>query len=205
MNYKQRKELLKKRLGEITSQEIEKHQVVLLGDCVFQYLDTSKFFEGLTVYNNGIGGDTTEQLQESLYKRAIKFKPSKLFLSIGTNDFGFDNMSVREIYNNTIDIIQEIKRRSKDTEIYIVSVLPVNPANKDYIDRFYVDSRDNTEITMLNYYLKNYARKNRLHFIDAKKELATSFDQLDLNYTFDGFHLNEQGYSVLSKIIKQYI
>jgi len=204
MEKKQRKEIYKKRMAEITSQEVEKNQVVLLGDCVFGYLKTDKYFQDLTVYNNGISGDTTEQLKETLYKRAIKFKPRKLFLSIGSNDFGFDGMSVREIYNNIMEIVSEIKRRSKDTQIYLVSILPVNPANIDYILRSYVDSRDNKEITMLNYYLKNYARKNKLIYVDEKKELSTSFDQLDLTYTFDGFHLNEQGYSVLSKIIKQY-
>lgn len=205
MNSKDRKKHYKNRLQDITEQQIEKGQIVLLGDCVIEYFDTEKYFPELTVYNNGISGDTTELLMETLYKRAIKYKPSKLFLSIGSNDIGFEGRSVKEIYNNIIEIIQEIKTRSKDTEIHLVSVIPVNPANKDFINREYVDRRDNYEIGMLNYYLRNYARKNRIKYVDARRELSTSFDQLSLEYTFDGFHLNESGYDVFSKLIKQYI
>lgn len=205
MNSKDRKKHYKNRLQDITEQQIEKGQIVLLGDCVIEYFDTEKYFPELTVYNNGISGDTTELLMDTLYKRAIKYKPSKLFLSIGSNDIGFEGRSVKEIYNNIIEIIQEIKTRSKETEIHLVSVIPVNPANKDFINREYVDRRDNYEIGMLNYYLRNYARKNRIKYVDARRELSTSFDQLSLEYTFDGFHLNESGYDVFSKLIKQYI
>jgi lysophospholipase L1-like esterase len=199
------REHYKKRLTEICDQDIKKGQVVLIGDCVIEYLDCNKYLPEFEVYNNGISGDTTELLFNSLYKRAVKFKPSKLFISIGSNDFGFEGSGVKETYNKIIDIVSEVKKRSKDTEIFLLSVLPVNPAHMDFINREYVDSRDNYEINMLNYYLKNYARKNQINFVDAKKALSTSFDQLNLNYTFDGFHLNESGYDVFSKLIKQYI
>ena len=61
-----------------------------------------------------------------------------------------------------VGIVKEVQSRSKETEIHIVSVIPVNPAIKDFINREYVDARDNYEISMLNYYLRNYARKNRI-------------------------------------------
>lgn len=205
MDKKRIREHYKIRMEEICSQEVVKEQIVFLGDCVMEYFNTEKYFPNLVIYNHGISGDTTELLQKSLYKRAIKFKPSKLFMTIGSNDFGFDGKSIKETYNNIIEIVQEIKKRSKDTEIYLFSVLPVNPANIAYINREYVDTRDNYEINMLNYYLKNYARKNRIKFVDAKKALSTSFDQLDLTFTFDGFHLNESGYNVFSKLIEQHM
>lgn len=199
------KEHYKKRLEEITKSDIEKGEVIFAGDCVIEYYDCEHFLPDANIYNHGIGGDTTDSLKKSLFKRVIKHKPRKLFISIGSNDFGFDQKSVKEIYNNIMEIIEEVRRRSKKTEIYLLSVLPVNPANLESINRDYVDSRDNYEINMLNYYLRNYARKNRIKFIDLKEHLATSFDQLDLKYTFDGFHLNEHGYDQVTKLIKQFI
>ncbi len=83
--------------------------------------------------------------------------------------------------------------------------MPVNSSNIDFINREYVDARDNSEINLLNYYLKNYARKNRIKFIDAGKHLSDHFDQLELDYTFDGFHLNANGYQVISDLIRQYV
>ena len=98
-----------------------------------------------------------------------------------------------------------MKTRSKETEIHLVSIIPVNPAQIDYINREYVDSRDNYEITMLNYYLKNYARQNKIKFVDVTKELKNDFNMLNWKYTFDGFHLNDMGMEVLSTLIKKYV
>lgn len=195
----------KDRVNEISQRDYEKNHIVLLGDCVIERFDISKYFEDIVIYNNGICGDTTVTLKESLYKRAIKYKPSKLFISIGTNDFGCDNRSVKEVYNNILDIVTEIENRSKKTEIYILTVLTVNPANADYINRKIVDSRDNKEIMMLNYYLKNYAIRNKIKLIDVNKHLKNDFDQLNLAYSLDGFNLNNDGYKLFTDLIKQYI
>ncbi|MCK5467791.1 MAG: hypothetical protein KAI99_04765 [Cyclobacteriaceae bacterium] len=195
----------KERLNDIASRDFMKNQIVLIGDCLIENLNLNNDFPELTIYNNGISGDTSILLMKSLYKRAIKYKPSKLFLSVGSNDMGFENMNVKEIYNNIISIVEEVKRRSKGTEIHILSIVPVNPANLHNIAREYVDARDNFDINMLNYYLRNYSRKNRLKFVDITKYLKNDFDQLRIEYTIDGFHLNALGYSVVSKTIKQFV
>lgn len=195
----------KDRLHHIAHREYVKEQVVLLGDCVIENIDIDRYFDDPIIYNNGISGDTTVSLIETLYKRAIKYKPSKVFISIGSNDFGFDKRTVKEVYNNIIEITKEIKKRSKKTEIYLVTVVPVNPANADYINRDFVDTRDNSEIQMLNYYLKNYAVRNRIKFVDINKHLKNDFDQLNLDYSIDGFHLNDTGYKLVTDLIKQYV
>jgi len=195
----------KERLTNIASRDFEKNQIVLIGDCLIENLNIDNDFPNLTIYNNGISGDTSLLLLKSLYKRAIKYKPSKLFLSVGSNDMGFEDMNVKDIYSNIISIVEEIKRRSKDTEIHILSIVPVNPANMDNIAREYVGVRNNFDINMLNYYLKNYARKNHLKFVDITKYLKNDFDQLKIEYTIDGFHLNDLGYSIVTKTIKQFV
>ena len=205
MNKKDIKKRYKIRLNEIASREFEKNQIVLVGDCLIENLNVGNDFPGLTIYNNGISADTSVLLLDTLYKRAIKYKPSKLFLSVGSNDMGFEGTTVKDIYNNIILVVEEMKRRSKDTEIHILSVIPVNPANMDNIAREYVDVRDNFDINMLNYYLKNYSRKNKIKFVDITKNLKNDFDQLKIEYTRDGFHLNDLGYSIVSKTIKQFV
>lgn len=193
------------KLFDISHREIVKGEIVLLGDCVIENLNIEDNYKDRVIYNNGISGDTTVLLQDSLYKRAIKYKPEKLFISIGSNDLGFNHTTVKDIYNNIIAIIKEVNKRSKETEVYICTVVPVNPANKDYINRDYVDARDNFEINMLNYYLKNYARRNRIKFVDVNKKLRNDIEQLNLDYTFDGFHLNDLGNQLVVDLIKQYV
>lgn len=193
------------KLYDIAHRDIIKGEIVLLGDCVIENLNIEDSFNDRIIYNNGISGDTTVLLLESLYKRAIKYKPEKLFISIGSNDLGFNDATVKDIYNNIIEIVKEVQKRSKETEIYLCTVVPVNPANKDFINREYVDARDNFEINMLNYYLKNYARRNRIKFVDINKHLRNDIDQLNLDYTFDGFHLNDLGNQMIVELIKQYV
>ena len=205
VNMKSIKKHYKFRLDEIRQKEIEKGKVVLVGDCVFDNIKLENYIEEDSIYNNGICGDTTVLLQETLYKRAIKYKPSTLFLSIGSNDIGFDKRDVKEVYNNIVEIIEEVKRRSKDTKIIVLSVLPVNPVKKDFINRDLVDERSNFDINMLNYYIRNYTSRNRIRFLNLNPHLTNNFEQLNLQYTTDGFHLNEEGYEVLSELILKYV
>ena len=205
MNKKLLMKEYKEKLNYISARDFEKNQIVLIGDCLIENLNLKDEFPDLTIYNNGISGDTSLLLMKSLYKRTIKYKPSKVFISCGSNDMGMENMNVKDIYKNIMLIIEEIKRRSKDTEIHILSVIPVNQSNMDYITREYVDARNNFDINMLNYYLKNYARKNKLVFVDITRHLKNDFDQLRIEYTLDGFHLNDLGYSIVSKTIKQFV
>lgn len=199
------KEHYKSRLKEISETEIEKEQVIIVGDAIIENFNSQKYFPDLKIYNHGICGDETEDLYDCIFRRAIKYKPKKLFISIGSNDIGNSKKSVKEVYNNTVKIVNEVQKRSKETEIYLVSVIPVNTANKDYIARELVDSRDNFDINLLNYYLKNFSKKNRIKFVDITKGLKNSIDQLNIEYTTDGLHLNENGYRVFSDILRQYV
>ncbi|MFK5883612.1 MAG: GDSL-type esterase/lipase family protein [Candidatus Izemoplasma sp.] len=199
------KEHYKLRLKEIGSKETKKDQVIIVGDSIIERFDLMKFFPDLTIYNHGIRGDETPDLLDSIFRRAIKYKPKKLFISIGTNDIGNSHNNVKDIYNNIVSIVNEVKNRSKDTEIHLVSVVPVNTANKSFIVREFVDSRDNFDINLLNYYLKNFARKNKFKFVDITKGLKNNLDQLNIEYTTDGLHLNENGYQVFSDILRAYV
>ncbi len=193
------------RMDEIRQNNVEKGKVVLVGDCVFDNIKLQQYIADSKIYNNGICGDTSVLLKDTLYKRAIKYKPHTLFLSIGSNDIGFDRRDVKEVYNNIVELIEEVKSRSKDTKIVVMSVLPVNPVNQEHINRDLVDQRSNFDINMLNYYIRNYTSRNRIKFLNLNPHLTNNFEQLNLEYTSDGFHLNEEGYEVLSELILQYV
>lgn len=189
----------------IAHREFEKGQVILLGDCVMDNIDMNRFFPDVVIYNNGVEGDTTTRLLDTIYKRAIKYKPSKLFLSIGSNDLAYETYSVKEVYHHIVDIVETIRSRSKDTEIYLVTTLPVHPS-LNWDNRSEKAERvDNMDVSMLNYYLKNYARRHRIKIVDAYKHLKNDFDQLCIDYTVDGFRLNDAGYERYTSLIKQYV
>lgn len=205
IDFKEIKKGYKTNLVEISQTDFEKNQIVLVGDCLFKYLNIDNHFNDLTIYNNAICGDTTVLLLETLYKRVIKYKPAKVFISIGSHDIGFDDAKVKTVYNNLIEIVKEIQRRSSETKIILLTILPVNIASLDFINRDYVDTRDNFDINMLNYYIKNYCRRNKIVFLDAHKNLKNGIDQLDLKFSTDGYHLNKLGNEKIVKLILETI
>jgi lysophospholipase L1-like esterase len=134
----------------------------------------------------------------------IKYKPVGVVISIGGHDLR-EFTKVKEIYERIIEIVKTIKQRSKNTKIYILSVVPVNIAHEPYIDRDIVEDINNVDVEMLNYYVKNYARKASITYIDITKELKNDFNQLTLSYTVDGFHLNQKGYQIVKNILSSYL
>lgn len=201
IDFKQLKRDYKEKLKEISQREFDKGQVVFAGDCVLSLLDISDEYKDYQIYNNGICNDTTELLKESLYKRVIKYKPHTAFISVGSHDLGFDDRTVKDVYNNIVDIVTEIKKRSRDTKVVLLTVLPVNQSPIEHINHDFVDTRENFDINMLNYYLKNYCHKKRIKFLDAHKALKNEVDQLNLKYSTDGFHLNVEGKNMLKEMI----
>lgn len=194
----------KQRLEEIRQQEVMKNQIVFVGDCLVERFELPAFYEGYKIFNHGIEGDTTEELIETLYKRVIKYKPAGVVISIGGHDLK-ERTKVKEIYERLIEIVETIKKRSKDTAIYVFSVVPVNIAHEPFIDREMVEDINNVDVELLNYYVKNYARKNGVTYIDITKELKNDFNQLTLSYTIDGFHLNQKGYQIVKNILSSYV
>ncbi|MGS0972078.1 MAG: SGNH/GDSL hydrolase family protein [Candidatus Izemoplasmataceae bacterium] len=194
----------KKRLEEIKKQEVIKNQIVFVGDCLVERFELPKMYEGYTLFNHGIEGDTTIELLETLYKRVIKYKPAGVVISIGGHDLK-SRTKVKEVYERMIEIVETIKKRSKDTAIYLFSVVPVNIAHEPFIDREMVEDINNVDVELLNYYVKNFARKNGITYMDITRELKNDFNQLALSYTIDGFHLNQKGYQIVKNILSSYV
>ncbi len=79
MDLKKVKKDYKIKLEGIKEKPIVKGQIVLVGDCLFDNAHLSDYIDDEQIINNGICGDTTISLKDTLYKRAIKYKPSVLF------------------------------------------------------------------------------------------------------------------------------
>jgi lysophospholipase L1-like esterase len=194
-----------KNVKKVTKGDFEKGQVVLIGDCYLDKIDLTHFFPNQVIYNNSVCGDTVDRLKETINRRAIRYRPKKLFISIGSNDLAFGPYHVKEVFEKIIEVVSIVKTKSKNTEVFIITTLPVYPAlNKKSISSM-TDKLDNHEVTRLNHYLKKYARSYNLTIIDAHKHLKNEFDQLCSDYTNDGYKLNDLGYERFFSLIKLFV
>lgn len=72
----------------------QKNQTVLAGDSITELYNHTELFEkytkltGISVYNRGISGDTSDRLLERFETNILNIEPKNIVMLIGTNDLG---------------------------------------------------------------------------------------------------------------------
>lgn len=174
-----------------------KSEIIMLGDSITDEGEWTELLGNYNVKNRGISGDTTERI---LYRldAILELKPKQIFLMIGVNDLINGGKSVIEILEKYQEILRHFQGKIPDTEIFIQSVLPVN-------NKVYLYWQDNHNIFKLNLGLQELAKLFNYQYIDLYSQLLDSENQLDIQYTVDGLHLNGQAYLVWKSVIEKYV
>lgn len=176
----------------------EKGGVVFAGDSLIEFFPIKKYLgRDLNLINRGIAGTDTAWLLQHLQEQVFDLKPSKVFLLIGTNDIGM-GIPLPEILANIVEIISEIRSQSVETDIYLLSLLPVN---QDPIFQERVKIRKNQIIEELNLSL---SLLSSLTYVDLYSCLLENA-QLGQEYTTDGLHLNQEGYRRISEELLHFL
>jgi lysophospholipase L1-like esterase len=170
---------------------------VFVGDSITQDFNVCEYFKGYHVYNRGIGGDTTEGLLKRLDVSIDELKPSQVFIQMGTNDLETLEATPDEIYKRISEVVTHIRTHFKKTEIYLISLYPVNPL----MDKTTVGRRTNENIQKTNNLIKTI---QGITFINIYDKLINE-DVLNPDYSLEGLHLNQEGYEVVSKVIQPYL
>lgn len=174
--------------------------VVFLGDSITECFDLKIFDTDYIVINSGYSGNTSEDILRNLDKRALQYKPSKIFLLIGTNDIGFGK-SKESTVKNTKKIIDKILESDIDIELYVESIYPVNKE----IKKNKVGKRSNKAIKKINNEIEEYCEEKGVTYLDLYTILSDEDGNLISEYTKDGLHLNKDGYEVVKTFLEQYL
>ena len=68
-----------------------------------------------------------------------------------------------------------------------------------------VDVRENKSITAINNYVKEKIKNKKYTYVDMYKLLIGKDGNLNINYSVDGLHMNDNGYKIITKEIMKYI
>lgn len=176
----------------------QKGQNVFIGDSITEFYPIADLLSDFSVINRGIGGDTSEDLLSRLNDILI-LEPKKIFMLIGTNDIGL-SVPQEQTVSNIETICKKIAEKLPNTELYLISVLPVN-SEKECI-RNSALPRTNDAIDSLN---ERICGIDGVKFIDAGSKLKDESGKLKEEFTLDGLHLSVKGYVVYSEILKPYL
>ncbi|HNX89888.1 MAG TPA: GDSL-type esterase/lipase family protein, partial [Paludibacteraceae bacterium] len=99
-------------------------------------------------------------------------------------------------------LLNEIQTKSPETKLYIQSLLPINES----FGRYKKLTGKTDQIPEINAKLKELANRRNIVFIDLFPLFTEDKTNiLDKKITTDGLHLNEDGYKIWVKKLKEYL
>ena len=165
--------------------------IVIVGDSLTELADWSELLNR-PVLNRGISGDTTSGIMRRL-ATVIACCPRSIFLMTGSNDLFALGLGSETIKNNVSAILNTIRAESPSTTVYLQSILPVS-----------LQQAKGINIRAVNESLATLADGNSVIFID----LFSHFEKdgyLKPELSFDGVHLNGNGYMVWRDAIAPFV
>ena len=185
------------RYAQANSEMTVRPKAVFMGDSITQcwYDADPSFFNDNNFACRGISGQTTSHMLVRMRKDVVDLHPKYVVILAGTNDIAKNNgfIEVDDIYGNIVSMC-EIAKANKVKPV-ICSVLPV----KQY--KWRPEVTDCAErIIRLNAMLEDYAKASRCIYVDYHSVMKDDENGLPQKWSYDGVHLNGDGYDVIEKI-----
>jgi lysophospholipase L1-like esterase len=176
------------------------NRVVFMGDSITDGWGRKygTFFPGKPYVNRGIGGQTTPQMLIRFRPDVIALKPKVVVILAGTNDIaGNTGPSTLEMIEDNLTSMAELAK-ANGIKVVFSSVMPVC----DYIKTQTV-RRPPEQIIALNAWIKDYAAKNGLVYLDYYTPMLDDKQALKQELTYDGLHPNDAGYNLISPLAEK--
>ena len=166
-------------------------EIIFVGNSITDGCEWAELFNNPSVKNRGIGGDRIKGVLLRL-PEITESLPQKIFIQIGINDLA-SQMNTSEITRYYKMLIDSIRSASPETGIFIQSVLPTEAYVK------------NDSVIVLNEKINKLADDNSLTFINLYDKFLDGNGSLDMQFSYDGVHLNGKGYLVWKEVVESYV
>ncbi|TDI35748.1 MAG: acylhydrolase [Acidobacteria bacterium] len=176
-------------------------RVVFYGDSITDswaaHFDT--MFPGKPYIGRGISGQTTPQMLVRFRQDVIALDPRVVVILAGTNDIaGNTGPSTQAMIEDSLTSMVELAK-ANDIRVILSSVLPAY----DYPWRPGLEPAP--KIVSLNTWMKDYASRHDLVYLDYHATMADERQGLPLELSSDGVHPNEAGYRVMAPLAEKAI
>lgn len=160
--------------------------VAFLGDSLTDMYDLEKYYPEYLTANRGICGDTSLRLETRLQTSVYDLKPKVVVMLIGTNNFD-------TLLDNYENIVTGIIENLPDTKLVLLSLTSMG---KNW-------GRNNVKAIRNNVEIKRIADKYGCPYVDLFSALLNKeTNEIYPEYTTDGVHLTDEGYTVFTNTLK---
>lgn len=192
---------VKTRNSIIEYQPATSDDILMIGNSITNGGEWAELLRNKNAKNRGISSDVTDGVLVRL-PRMLRVPPRKVFIMIGVNDLGNPPGKTEEyVVENIFRIVAEIKRMAPKTQIYVQSLLPVNPTFPSFRSHTVLGE----PIRRINKSLSAAAHERGYSFIDLHGAMSDRDGNLDAKYTNDGLHLCWEGYRLWRDILMSYM
>lgn len=172
-------------------------EVVMLGNSLTHGVNWNELLGRTDIAERGIPGDGLRDYLNRM-QFVYRLNPKMCFIMGGINDL-YTGYPPELILANYIKVVEALKEHN---------IIPVIQSPLYVSTKYILASQKNREISILNNLLKTYAAKNGILFIDLNSKM--SFEgSLRNELTFDGIHLNADGYVIwrdeIAPVISRYL
>lgn len=181
---------------------VGEERVVFMGDSITDGWGRryGQFFPGKPYINRGISGQTTPQMLVRFRPDVIALKPKAVVILAGTNDIsGNTGPSTLEMIEDNMAGMVDLAQ-ANGIQVVLSSVMPVC----DYIQP-QTTRRPNEKIIELNKWIKDFAAKRQLVYLDYYSAMLDDKGVLKQELTYDGLHPNSAGYDIMMPLAQKAI
>ena len=190
----------------IKEEKVASENIVFLGDSITAFYDLDSYYDDVYHVQSGHDGDKTYQVLDNMYERVYRYNPSKVFIMLGINNFVYDDTDVDAVVSDIKEICEKIKDRNKYTEIYIEYIYPYSDEWQKCCDGKAKGTEEvNTKIDEANKLLKAYAKEKDYKYINVHDALLNEDGELEMKYSKDGLHPNDEGYKIITEKLIKYM
>lgn len=183
----------------LQNSNLSSNQIVFIGDSITDLFPLDTYFSDLNkaTYNRGIGGDTCQGVLDRIKVSLYDLQPSKIVLMIGINDIN-GGRTKEYVVSKYDEILSHIKTNLPTAEVYCMSIISMNPNILQY-----PTIKSNIQIVKsVNVELEELVNEKGYTYLDLFTLTKDENEYLKADYTDDGIHLNAEGFSVWSDLVK---
>lgn len=170
--------------------KFNKEKLIMFGDSHTNRGDWNELLDRNDVLKFGFGGFSSSQLEYIMKQVVIDRNASYCFIQGGGNDIAQPGFSPGRVKDNLESMIIYLKSNN------------IKPVLQSLFHR--PDPEYNLIIDSLNAELKQLALSNNIDFIDVNKHLDAN-NSIGDHVMPDNIHLNQKGYEIWGRVIKDYL
>lgn len=179
---------------------VQKKQILFAGSSLMEQFPINEMMQGydipLAMYNRGVGGFTTAEMEPVLGPCVYDLDPAYIFINIGTNDLNEPECTPEVLKERYRSILKRIKEHCPDAKLFLLAYYPVNEiVGKDnpWMSQL-LKIRTNEKIRASNKAVEELAAEVGARYLDLNAGITDADGNQKAEYTKEGMHFFADGY-----------